>query len=106
MYEKYVEINPIRFLKQLSEKSDYYTLFLSPENKAPTEIKDELILLKYVSAIPARPFLLYIFTRYPTDRTFQKQVLDILIKYFIRRHITQYPDNRKLNKIFVDNVRD
>jgi uncharacterized protein with ParB-like and HNH nuclease domain len=107
MYEKFVEIDPIRFLKQLSEKSNYYTYFTNPEERCHIqEIKNELILLKYISAVPARTFLLYLFTRYENDRVLQKDVLNILIKYFIRHHVTQYPDNRKLNKIFLDLIEE
>jgi uncharacterized protein with ParB-like and HNH nuclease domain len=103
IYEHYVEINPITFLKDLSEKSDYYSLFVSPEEKLNIpDIKNELILLDYISAVPSRTFLLYIFSKYFNNREFQKDVLNIMIKYFIKRHITQFPDNRKLSKIFID----
>lgn len=103
IYEKYVELDPASFLKDLSKKSDYYSLFVEPQEKQNiSEIKNELILLKYISAVPSRTFLLYIFSNFEGDRLFQKGVLNILIKYFIRRHVTQYPDNRKLSKIFLD----
>ncbi|MDD1690518.1 MAG: DUF262 domain-containing HNH endonuclease family protein [Methanoregula sp.] len=101
IYEKFVVKNPEQFLKVFSKKSDYYSMFLNPEKLGANNVlKNELILLKYISAIPSRIFLLYIFTKYETDELFKKEILKVLIKYFIRQHITKFPDNRNLNKIF------
>lgn len=106
-FEKFVEVKKINFLKELSKKSEFYSLFVDPKNKPNIlEIKNELILLDYISAVPSRTFLLYIFSRYENDRLLQKGILKVLIKYFVRHHVTQYPDNRKLSKIFLDLAKE
>jgi hypothetical protein len=70
-------------------------------------LKSELIDLIHVKAAPSYLFLLYAFSfSKDKDAEFYKKTVNLMVKYFIRRNITDFPNTRNLDQIFMDLIQD
>src|SRR3989338_9614336 len=110
IYETLIAKNPTYIFDQLIEKSSIYNELVFPDDlelEPYLSIKAELIDLSNVKAAPAYAFLLFLFSNYKGQEiTFYKEVIRLLIKYFIRRNITDFPNTRNLDQIFIDIVEE
>ena len=110
IYETLIANNPTYIFDQLIEKSSIYNELVFPDDlelEPYLSIKSELIDLSNVQAAPAYAFLLFLFSNYKGQEiTFYKEVIRLLIKYFIRRNITDFPNTRNLDQIFIDIVEE
>ena len=110
IYETLIANNPTYIFDQLIEKSSIYNELVFPDDlelEPYISIKAELIDLSNVQAAPAYAFLLFLFSNYKGQEiTFYKEVIRLLIKYFIRRNITDFPNTRNLDQIFIDIVEE
>lgn len=110
IYETLIAKNPTYIFDQLIEKSSIYNELVFPDDlelEPYLSIKSELIDLSNVQAAPAYAFLLFLFSNYKGQEvTFYKEVIQLLVKYFIRRNITDFPNTRNLDQIFIDIVEE
>lgn len=105
IYENLIDLRPEYVFQELIEKSNTYRFLISPENndeKFFPELRKELKDLINVKAAPAYILLLYLFSNEKYDAIFYKEVIVFLVKYFIRRNITDFPNTRNLDQIFID----
>lgn len=105
IYENLIDLRPEYVFRELIEKSNTYRFLISPENndeKFFPELRKELKDLINVKAAPAYILLLYLFSNEKYDAIFYKEVIVFLVKYFIRRNITDFPNTRNLDQIFID----
>lgn len=108
IYEKYIEEDAEKILDELVDKSEIYKFFVKPrkiikENREDYEhyfqgLKD----LKHIGARPSRAFLLYLFSEHSDKKRLLEKSIDFLVKYFVRRSLTDYPGTRKLDTIFIN----
>lgn len=101
IYERLIEKDPEFILNELVSKSEIYNRFISPSPN--DEVYYELLDLLHVGAAPSYTLLLYLFSKYD-DTNFLKEVVNFLVKYFVRRNITDFPATRDLDRIFMDLV--
>lgn len=110
IYETLIAKNPTYIFDQLIEKSSIYNELVFPDDlelEPYLSIKSELIDLSNVQAAPAYAFLLFLFSNYKGQEvTFYKEVIKLLVKYFIRRNITDFPNTRNLDQIFIDIIEE
>ncbi len=110
IYETLIAKNPAYIFDQLIEKSAIYNELVFPDDlelEPYLSIKSELIDLSNVQAAPAYAFLLFLFSNYKGQEiSFYKEVIHLLVKYFIRRNITDFPNTRNLDQIFIDIVEE
>ena len=60
-----------------------------------------------VKAAPSYTLLLYLFSLNSNiDVGFYRKVINFLVKYFIRRNITDFPNTRNLDQIFMDLIEE
>lgn len=104
IYTTLIEKNSQYILDQLVDKSDLYSLIISPEKIEDTDkffnYKDLLLNLKRVKSVPANALVLYLLTKFEKEDL--SSIFDYLETWFIRRHITNYPSTNKLDQIFLD----
>ncbi|RLF40397.1 MAG: DUF262 domain-containing protein [Thermoplasmata archaeon] len=100
IYEQLIEKNPEFILTDLVNKSAIYSRFISPTPQ--DEIYHALLDLLHVGAAPSYTLLLYLFSKYKEDTNFLKDVIEFLVKYFVRRNITDFPPTRDLDRIFMN----
>lgn len=106
IYETLIENQTKYIFDELIEKSLIYHNLISPENIEDNkfiDLKNELRDLLNVKAAPAYTLLLYLFSKNNTlDILFYRKVVNYLVKYFIRRNVTDFPNTRNLDQIFMD----
>ena len=101
IYEQLIEKDPEFILTELVNKSKIYNRFILPNPE--DNIYHELLDLLHVGAAPSYTLLLYLFSKYE-DTNFLKEVIRFLVKYFVRRNITDFPATRDLDRIFMSLV--
>lgn len=109
IYEKLIDRDANLIFDQLSLKSKIYHDFIFPEesnNVLSDNLDKYLIDLLNVQAAPAYTLLLYIFSLNNKNEEFYKNLIELLGKYFIRRNITDFPNTRNLDKIFMDLIEE
>lgn len=98
IYEKLIERDLDYIFKELEEKSCIYKRFVEFEND---ELSSELRDLENVRAAPSYALLLFLFSKnLPNEKL--KKIINDLIKFFIRRNVTDFPNTRNLDQIFID----
>ena len=105
IYENLIERSPENILTELIDKSNIYSnlVDIDSESEIFSEIKDELNDLINVKAAPAYTLLLFIFSNPKFfDNEAYRKIINFLVKYFIRRNITDFPNTRNLDQIFMD----
>ncbi len=110
IYEKLIDRDPQKIFYELAEKSKIYHDFIFPDeqnNVISEDIDSDLKDLLNVQAAPAYTLLLYLFcSQKKLDDDFYKKTITFLGKYFIRRNITDFPNTRNLDKIFMDLIEE
>ena len=99
IFDKLIDKNPKFVLDEFSSKSNIYNGLINPNQKENNY--DSLIDLFHVGAAPAYTFLLYILSEHPEKKELVKELITFLAKYFIRRNLTDFPNTRDLDTIFI-----
>jgi len=100
IYEKLLSKNIEGIFNELIEKSNKYRIFIKPQEYASGKIYTQSLLdLLHVEAAPAYSFLLYLFEKEQDDHI-KKNIIDFLVKYFVRRNLTNFPATYELDTIF------
>jgi hypothetical protein len=105
IYETLINNRAEFIFNDLIEKSSIYKYLITPENTDSVvylNIREELRDLINVKAAPSYILLLYLFSSNGYDANFYKKTINFLVKYFIRRNITDFPNTRNLDQIFMD----
>lgn len=108
IYEKLIKKDFNIFLNNLIKEARIYSVIInnSDEDKI---YKDKLLDLERIQGAPSYILLLYILTEQERLNITEKQVLelvDMLTIFFVRRNITDIPNTRNLNKIFMDIIEN
>ena len=109
IYEKLLKDDYITFLNRLeSEARNYAVLINNATEDNHNEILAESLLdLDRIQGAPSYILLLYLLSNKDTldiNDFIIKDIIKYLIKFFVRRNITDYPNTRNLTKIFMDIV--
>ena len=91
--------DPRYLLLDLAEKSEIYNRFISPDIN--DDLYQDLTDLLHVGAAPSYTLLLYLFSKYHNDSVILRDVVKLLVKYFVRRNLTDFPATRDLDRIFI-----
>jgi len=103
IYDILIKKKPIDFFEKLYQSSEYYNQLINPNNEENTKgVKDSLIDLINIGAAPSYALLLFVFEKYQIQKNDKVLLIDFLVKYFVRRNITDTPPTRDLDNIFID----
>lgn len=108
IYENLIKKDAKGIFEQFVEKSSIYNRLIEPEiYDEDGLLKQSLINLERIGAVPSYTFLLYLFCL--EDKQFAEEDLlektvDLLCKYYFRRNITDFPSTRDLDSINIDLV--
>ena len=103
IYDTLIKRNAVEFFDRLYKSSDYYNQLINPQNEANSkEVKDGLIDLINIGAAPSYALLLYVFEKFKINNKEKVLLINFLVKYFVRRNITDTPPTRDLDNIFID----
>jgi len=111
IFETLIERDAEDTFNKMYDKSRIYHDLLSPEEEnfvIPEELDKELIDLVNVKAAPSYALLLFLFSLEDKkkDVEFFRKTIIFLMKYFIRRNITDFPNTRNLDQIFIDLIEE
>jgi len=105
IYEALIEKNPDKTLQELVQKAEIYGRFsVSFESRNGEEFRNHLFDLQNVGGAPGYTLLLYLLSEHGEKEDLIVKTSELLVKYFIRRNITDFPGTRDLDKIFIDAI--
>jgi len=108
IYEQLINKDFESFLENLVKEARIYSVIInnSDEDKI---YKDKLLDLERIQGAPSYILLLYILTEQERLNLTDKQIselVEMLTVFFVRRNITDIPNTRNLNKIFMDIIEN
>ena len=110
IYERLITKDYVGFLEKIKRTSDFYAIIINNSNDEVNEkLKESLLTLSRVQGVPSYILLLYLFyysNNLNINDVNKIGIINTLIKFFIRRNLTDYPNTRKLTKIFMDIIDD
>ncbi len=104
IYEKMIKSDYRKFLDDLSEKAEYYSVIVNNSDEVH-EYTDELQDLSRISGAPSYILLMYLMSnqdKLQLEDADLKAITDVLITFFVRRNVTDVPNTRKLTQLFMD----
>lgn len=108
IYEKMIKDDYKRFLDDLSEKAERYSVIVNNSDETH-EYTETLLDLSRISGAPSYILLLYLMSNQDglnlTD-TDLNAIIKVLITFFVRRNVTDVPNTRKLTQLFMDIIAE
>jgi uncharacterized protein with ParB-like and HNH nuclease domain len=102
IYENLINRDSGFIFDELIEKSRAYNLFVEPDdNGSDSEYHNGLTDLLHIGAAPSYTFLLYLFAEHENNHGLIEGSIKFLMKYFVRRNLTDFPGTRDLDTIFI-----
>jgi len=90
-------------MKELEEKSRFYLSLIHPEHSKLKKCKAGLADLDRIGAAPSYQLLMYLLSIQFNEDKFQ-QLIDFLVKFFVRRNLTDKPPSREMDVLFIDQI--
>ena len=111
IYEHFIKKDARMVFDDLIEKAQIYYYFVQPENHDNDETQTKaLIDLKRIGSTPSYLLLLYLYSLeddcYSDKEKTLEEVLSFLIKYYVRRNITDFPNTRDLDAINIEVIEN
>lgn len=103
LFEELANRDPKICVQQLLEKSLIYNKLIEPDPREFSSFWNDLIDLDHIGAAPSYQLLMYVLTT-TIDEAQIRKLVRFLVKFFVRRHITNTPNFRDLDKLFVEQV--
>lgn len=104
IFEDLIKDNLPNFLQDILKAGEIYSqLILSAEER--TKFTDDLTNLSRIQGAPSYLLLLYLFKQQKELKVSDESLLStiqLLTRFFVRRNITDTPNTRDLNRIFMD----
>ena len=104
IYERMIKKDFNTFLTNLVREAKIYAIIINNSDEEKI-YKEQLLDLERIQGAPSYILLLYILTEQEKLKISDEQVeniIKLLITFFVRRNITDTPNTRNLNKIFMD----
>lgn len=106
IYETLINRNAALLFDALTVSATTYGKLLRAEF-APKHVSEGLTELERISSAPAYLVLLYLFSldgKHLEDTRFLERVVDLMVRYFIRRNVTDKPPTRQIDQALIDVV--
>jgi hypothetical protein len=101
IYDQLIDRNSEWILKELVEKAKIYGEFVHPDTVEDNKKRKGLLDLLHVGAAPCYAFLLYLYSGHKEKKSLIEKTINFLVKYFVRRNLTDFPPTRELDQIFI-----
>jgi len=101
IYEKLIDRNAEWIFADLLAKAKLYGKLISPMNDGvPANLAKQLLDLDRIGGAPAYVLLLFLLAERPTANL--SGICEFLVRYLVRRNLTDVPPTRDLARIFID----
>ena len=104
IYDQLIKKDFNLFLENLVKEAQIYSIIFNNADEYKI-YKEQLLDLERIQGAPSYILLLYILTKQNELNVSDEQILkiiELLIIFFVRRNLTDVPNTRNLNKIFMD----
>ena len=106
IYEKLINNDAESFFQEILRAGEHYSIILSPaEDKSISNtLEKHLLTLGKIQAAPSYALLLYLFEKREGLRIEDDElssIIDTLVRFFVRRHLTDTPPTRELDRFFM-----
>lgn len=104
IYETLINRDAALLFEELTKSAMTYGKLLRSEF-TPKQIALGLVELDRISSAPAYLVLLYLFSldhKHLEDTKFLERVVDLMVRYFIRRNVTDKPPTRQIDQALID----
>ncbi|MBQ9683262.1 MAG: DUF262 domain-containing protein [Neisseriaceae bacterium] len=105
IYEKIITLNPQQALDELCENSKIYAqLIVNKEEGISDGLKQAYLNIQRIEGVPSYIPLIYLIKNKSTLNIDDKHIIDIcelLVKFFVRRNLTNIPGTQDLQHIFM-----
>lgn len=106
IYDTLIKRDSEKFFNRLYISSEIYNQLIFPENELNSEdVKKKLFDLLNIGGAASYALLLYVFEKFDLDNESKVELIEFLVKFFLRRHITDTPPTRDLDTIFIDIIK-
>jgi len=101
IYEKLIGRDAEWIFDDLLEKAKLYGKLISPMNDGvPVKLAKQLLDLERIGGAPAYVLLLFLLSEKPKANL--QGICEFLVRYLVRRNLTDIPPTRNLARIFID----
>lgn len=106
IYERLIKRNAESIFSELLSKGEYYGKLIGVISSDNHELNSRIIELNRVGAVTSYTLLIYLLTHEENleDGTTIEDVIDFIIKYYVRRNITDIPNTRDLDAVNIEVV--
>ena len=106
IYDNLIKRNAKDFFIKLYGSSEIYNQLIFPENENNSKaVRNSLKDLINIGGAPSYALLLFVFEKYNLEDVEKVNLIVFLVKYFVRRNITDTPPTRDLDNIFIEIVK-
>ncbi len=107
IYEQLIDSDVNSIFNELIEKSKIYNIFIIPSDEGKyAKYEKGLIDLLHIGAAPSYTFLIYLFSNHFDKEDLILRSIEFLVKYFVRRNLTDFPGTRDLDNIFIELIKE
>lgn len=110
IYEVLIEKSVPDFLNEITDSAKIYHELINPTKCSIKQSEQPLLDLQHVQAAPSYMLLLYLVKERQTlqlsnDKTII-DIINLLVKFFIRRNLTDTPNTRDLDRLFMGIIKE
>lgn len=106
IYEKLIDTDPEGFIKRMVEVGRVYSILLEPDKDyIPTNLSKALTDLDRIQGTPSYLLMMYLLdkqTELGITDTHLVSITNKLVRFFVRRNLTDTPPTRDLTRLFID----
>ena len=106
IYDTLIKRDSEYFFKRLYKSSEIYNQLIIANNEENGEaVINKLNDLQNIGGAASYALLLYVFEKYNLNDEHKAKLIEFLVKFFLRRNITDTPPTRDLDNIFIDIIK-
>ncbi|SEQ02988.1 Protein of unknown function [Hyunsoonleella jejuensis] len=107
IYDTLIKKDPNTFFNKLYKSSETYNKLIIPNHEENSkEITSTLKDLQNIGGATSYQLLMYVFENFDLDDESKIELIEYLVKFFLRRSITDLPPTRDLDKIFIEIIKE
>lgn len=106
IYEKLIDADPENFIKRIVEVGEVYSILLEPDKDyVPKNLVRALTDLDRIQGTPSYLLMMYLLDKQTELGITDAHIVSItntLVRFFVRRNLTDTPPTRDLTRLFID----
>lgn len=107
IYETLIDKDAMWLFEDLHAKAEIYNRLISSDNATNSKaINDKMLELDRIGGVTSYSLLMYLLSLNSISPSEIIDTTELLVRYFVRRNLTDYPATRNLDAIFMDLIEN